>query len=142
MFQRDKEALEVMEKAILADERNPLPLYEKAKILVSLEKFDEALEVLDELKEYAPRESCIYAMIGKIYEKQKIYDAAILHFGLAIDLNPNALDVAAVKVINHLPFLLVFPNRLQFLVVISSIFTDLQAAMENLLVHCQNRENL
>ncbi|WCJ40847.1 hypothetical protein M5689_021747 [Euphorbia peplus] len=112
-LKRDEEALEVMEKAILADERNPLPLYQKAKILVSLEKFDEALKVLEELKEYAPNESCIYATIGKIYEKQKIYDAAILHFGLALDLNPNAFDGAATK-----------------------------AAMENLLVNCQIHEDL
>ncbi|XP_065868198.1 cell division cycle protein 27 homolog B isoform X2 [Euphorbia lathyris] len=112
-LKRDEEALEVMEKAILADERNPLPLYQKAKILVSLEKFDEALKVLEELKEYVPHESCIYAMIGKIYEQQQKYDAAIFHFGLALDLNPNALDAATMK-----------------------------AAMENLLLNCRIHDDL
>ncbi|KAF2285228.1 hypothetical protein GH714_039056 [Hevea brasiliensis] len=52
-LKKNEEALEMMERAILADKKNPLPLYQKANILVSLESFDEALEVLEELKEYA-----------------------------------------------------------------------------------------
>ncbi|KDO66522.1 hypothetical protein CISIN_1g004340mg [Citrus sinensis] len=63
-LKRSGEAIEMMEKAILADKKNPLPMYQKANILLSLEKFDEALEVLEELKEYAPRESGVYALMG------------------------------------------------------------------------------
>ncbi|XP_024033377.1 cell division cycle protein 27 homolog B [Citrus clementina] len=96
-LKRSGEAIEMMEKAILADKKNPLPMYQKANILLSLEKFDEALEVLEELKEYAPRESGVYALMGKIYKRRNMHEKAMLHFGLALDLKPSATDVATIK---------------------------------------------
>ncbi|PKI38223.1 hypothetical protein CRG98_041393 [Punica granatum] len=96
-LKRNSEALEMMERAILADRKNPLPMYQKAKILESLESFDEALEVLEELKEYAPRESSVYALMGMIYKRLNMNDKAMLHFGLALDLKPSATDVATIK---------------------------------------------
>lgn len=89
----------VMEKAILADKKNPLPMYQKANILVSLEKFDEALEVLEELKEYAPRESSVYALMGRIYKRRNMHERAMLHYGFSLDLKPSATDAASIKVI-------------------------------------------
>ena len=88
----------MMEKAIVADKKNPLPMYQKANILVSLEDLDGALEVLEELKQYAPKESSVYALMGKIYKHRLMYDHAMLHFGLALDLKPTAMDVATIKV--------------------------------------------
>ncbi|XP_042496293.1 cell division cycle protein 27 homolog B-like isoform X2 [Macadamia integrifolia] len=96
-LKRSEEALRMMEKAILADGKNPLPMYQKASILYSLEKLDEALKVLEELKEYAPRESSVYALMGKIYKRLNMHDRAMLHFGLALDLKPSAADVATIK---------------------------------------------
>ncbi|KAG6668154.1 hypothetical protein I3843_01G142500 [Carya illinoinensis] len=96
-LKRSDEALVIMEEAILADKKNPLPMYQKANILVSLEKLEEALEALEELKEYAPRESSVYALMGKIYKQRNMHDKAMLHFGLALDLKPPATDVAAIK---------------------------------------------
>ncbi|KAG6735776.1 hypothetical protein POTOM_061560 [Populus tomentosa] len=96
-LKRNEEALEMMERAILADKKNPLPMYQKANILVSLESFDEALEVLEELKEYAPRESSVYALMGRIYKRRNMHEKAMLHFGLALDLKPSATDVATIK---------------------------------------------
>ncbi|XP_022865632.1 cell division cycle protein 27 homolog B-like [Olea europaea var. sylvestris] len=96
-LKKNKEALEMMDRAILADKKNPLPLYQKANILVSMENFDGALAVLEELKEFAPRESSIYALMGRIYKRRNMYDKAMLHFGLALDLKPSATDVAVIK---------------------------------------------
>ncbi|KAK4747336.1 hypothetical protein SAY87_026373 [Trapa incisa] len=96
-LKRSNEALEMMERAISADRKNPLPMYQKANILVSLECFEKALEVLEELKEYAPRESSIYALMGIIYKRCNMHDKAMLHFGLALDLKPSATDVATIK---------------------------------------------
>ncbi|XP_074278410.1 cell division cycle protein 27 homolog B isoform X2 [Silene latifolia] len=96
-LKRNEEALLMMEKAILADKKNPLPMYQKANILFSMDKYDAALEVLEELKEYAPRECSIYALMGKIYKRKNVYDKAMLHFGLALDLKPSAADVATIK---------------------------------------------
>ncbi|CAI0628672.1 unnamed protein product [Linum tenue] len=96
-LRRNEEALEMMERAILADRKNPLPMYQKANILVSMESFDEALDVLEELKEYAPRESSVYALMGKIYKRRNMHDKAMLHFGHALDLKPSATDAATIK---------------------------------------------
>ncbi|KAK9275546.1 hypothetical protein L1049_022813 [Liquidambar formosana] len=96
-LKRSEDALEMMERAILADKKNPLPMYQKANILVSMERFGEALEVLEELKEYAPRESSVYALMGKIYKRRNMHEKAMLHFGLALDLKPSATDVATIK---------------------------------------------
>ncbi|XP_071715355.1 cell division cycle protein 27 homolog B-like [Rutidosis leptorrhynchoides] len=96
-LKRNEEALAMMEKAIIADKMNPLPMYQKANILVSLEDFDGALQVLEDLKEFAPRESSVYALMGKIYKRRSMYDKAMLHFGLALDLKPSATDVATIK---------------------------------------------
>ncbi|KAJ9558057.1 hypothetical protein OSB04_012671, partial [Centaurea solstitialis] len=96
-LKRNAEALWMMEKAIVADKKNPLPMYQKANILVSLEDLDGALEVLEELKHYAPNESSVYALMGKIYKHRLMYDHAMLHFGLALDLKPTATDVATIK---------------------------------------------
>ncbi|KAL8228762.1 hypothetical protein R6Q57_013662 [Mikania cordata] len=96
-LRRNEEALAMMEMAILADKKNPLPMYQKANILASMEEFDGALNVLEELKEHAPHESSVYALIGKIYKRRLMYDMAMLHFGLALDLKPCATDVAAIK---------------------------------------------
>ncbi|XP_021775798.1 cell division cycle protein 27 homolog B-like isoform X1 [Chenopodium quinoa] len=96
-LRRNEEALAMMEKAILADKKNPLPMYQKAIVLSGMDNYDEALRVLEELKEYAPRECSIYALIGKIYKRKNMYDKAMLHFGLALDLKPSATDVATIK---------------------------------------------
>lgn len=96
-LKRSEEALMVMEKAILADKKNPLPMYQKANILISLEKFDEALEVLEELKEHAPRESSVYALMGRIYKRRNMHERAMLHYGISLDLKPSATDAAAIK---------------------------------------------
>ncbi|KAJ4953531.1 hypothetical protein NE237_030363 [Protea cynaroides] len=96
-LKRSEGALEMMERAILADRKNPLPMYQKANILYSLERLDEALKVLEELKEYAPRESSVYALMGRIYKRHNMHDRAMLHFGFALDLKPSAADVATIK---------------------------------------------
>ncbi|KAK9014039.1 hypothetical protein V6N11_005212 [Hibiscus sabdariffa] len=96
-LKRSGEALEMMEKAIVMNNKNPLPKYSKAKLLVTLGKLNEALEILEELKECTPHESSIYALMGEIYKQHKEYDKAMLHFGLALDLKPSLVDVAKIK---------------------------------------------
>ncbi|XP_038993974.1 cell division cycle protein 27 homolog B-like isoform X2 [Hibiscus syriacus] len=96
-LKRSEDALKIMDRAILADRKNPFPMYQKANILMSLEKFDDALEVLEELKECAPRESSVFALMGKIYKRRNLHEKAMLHFGIALDLKPSATDVATIK---------------------------------------------
>lgn len=76
--QINEDRLVVMEKAILADKKNLLPMYQKDNILMSLERFGEALEVLYELKEYAPFESSVFALTGIIYKRRNMYCIVLL----------------------------------------------------------------
>uniref|UniRef100_A0A0D3GIR7 Cdc23 domain-containing protein n=1 Tax=Oryza barthii TaxID=65489 RepID=A0A0D3GIR7_9ORYZ len=94
---RNEEALEMMEKAIFADKKNPLPKYQKALILLGLQKYPDALDELERLKEIAPHESSMYALMGKIYKQLNILDKAVFCFGIALDLKPPAADVAIIK---------------------------------------------
>ncbi|KAE8714134.1 Cell division cycle protein 27-like protein B [Hibiscus syriacus] len=96
-LKKSEDAIEIMDRAILADKKNPLPMYQKANILMSLEKFDDALEVLEDLKEYAPHESSVHALMGKIFKRRNMHEKAMLHFGIALDLKPSAIDVATIK---------------------------------------------
>ncbi|RCV22345.1 hypothetical protein SETIT_4G213000v2 [Setaria italica] len=96
-LKRNEEALEMMEKAIAADKKNPLPKYQKALILLGLQKYSEALEELERLKEIAPHESSMYALMGKIYKQLNILDKAVFCFGIALDLKPPAADLAIIK---------------------------------------------
>ena len=115
----------IMESAILADKKNPVPMYQKANILMSLENFDEALEVLEELKEYAPRESSVYALMGKIYKRRNMHDRAMLHYGMALDLKPSTTDAAAIKVIclQHQSFFFRISNHFHSLPIKTSVVT-------------------
>ncbi|KAL6603817.1 hypothetical protein ACP70R_044178 [Stipagrostis hirtigluma subsp. patula] len=96
-LKRNEDALEMMEKAISADKKNPLPKYQKALILLGLQKYPEALDELERLKEIAPHESSMYALMGKIYKQLNILDKAVFCFGIAMDLKPPAADLAIIK---------------------------------------------
>ncbi|XP_020239897.1 cell division cycle protein 27 homolog B [Cajanus cajan] len=96
-LKRSEEALVIMEKAILADKKNPLPMYQKANILMSLSNFDEALDVLEDLKQCAPDESSVYALMGNIYRRRNMHERAMFHYGIALDLKPSATDAAIIK---------------------------------------------
>ncbi|EOA33148.1 hypothetical protein CARUB_v10016489mg [Capsella rubella] len=107
---RNDEALKMMEKAKLTDAKNPLPKYYKANILASLGDYHNAQKELEELKECAPQESSVHALLGKIYNQLELYDKAVLHFGIALDLNPSPSD--AVKIKTYMGRLIV-PNELE-----------------------------
>jgi anaphase-promoting complex subunit 3 len=90
----------MMEKAIFADKKNPLPKYQKALILLVLQRYLEALDELERLKAIAPHESSMHALMGKIYKQLDILDKAVFCFGIALDLKPPAADIAIIKVWN------------------------------------------
>ncbi|KAG5127174.1 hypothetical protein JHK82_028009 [Glycine max] len=71
-LKRSGEALPIMEKAILEDKKNPVPMYQKANILINLERIDDDLDVLKELKEVQPHESSVYALMGNVYRKAAV----------------------------------------------------------------------
>ena len=86
-----------LQKAIQLDERNPLAKYEKASVLMSDERYSEALDELEQLREVAPREASVYFLMGRIFKKLEMPNRAMLNFSLALDLKPSSADVNSIK---------------------------------------------
>ncbi|CAN8259119.1 unnamed protein product [Cochlearia groenlandica] len=106
---RNDEALKMMEKAINADSKNLLPKYYKANILTRLGDYHRARRVLEELKDCAPQESSVHALLGNVYKRLNIFDKAVFHFGIALDLNPPPSDAVKLKAYMEK---LIIPNEL------------------------------
>ena len=83
------EALQCFEEAEKMDPNNPLNKYQKATVLASMDKFEQALKVLEDLQIYVPKEAPIHIMIGKIYKKLNNTNMAHKHFQQALDLDPK-----------------------------------------------------
>lgn len=83
------EALGWFEKAESLDRDHSLNKFQKANVLVALDKQEEALQVLLELQNQVPKEAPIHVMIGKIYRRKGQIDKALQHFTKALDLDPK-----------------------------------------------------
>ncbi|KAL3694345.1 hypothetical protein R1sor_007996 [Riccia sorocarpa] len=80
------------------DVKNPLPKYQKANVLMSEERYEDALTELEQLKEVAPRESSVFFLMGKIYKRLDLPERAMYHFCIALDLKPSTTDVNLIKI--------------------------------------------
>ena len=80
------EALKYFEKSEALDGKNGLNKYQKANTLVKLEKYDEAVQVLESLQKDMPKEPPIPMLLGKIYKKLGKTEVAHTYFSLALDL--------------------------------------------------------
>ena len=59
-------ALQTLGRAIASSPKNPLCKFERASILFAAERYDEALDELNSLKEILPKESPVYFLLGKV----------------------------------------------------------------------------
>eukprot|EP00826_Nyctotherus_ovalis_P047040 TRINITY_DN5363_c0_g4_i2.p1 TRINITY_DN5363_c0_g4~~TRINITY_DN5363_c0_g4_i2.p1 ORF type:complete len:364 (-),score=83.15 TRINITY_DN5363_c0_g4_i2:51-1142(-) len=91
--QQPKDALDAFEIAEKMDPNNPLNKYQKATVLISLNRLDEALEVLEDLHVRVPKEAPIHVLMGKIFKRMGNKDKALTHFNKAIDLNPKEINL-------------------------------------------------
>ncbi|XP_020266082.1 uncharacterized protein LOC109841531 [Asparagus officinalis] len=57
----------------------------------------ETLKHLEQVKDFTPCESSIYALMGKIHKRLNMHAKDMFYFGIALDLKPPAADVAAIK---------------------------------------------
>ncbi|KAK9825199.1 hypothetical protein WJX81_006564 [Elliptochloris bilobata] len=91
------EALACLGEAIAADRANPLAKFERAGVLLGLERFHDALAELEALRDIAPREASVWFQMGRIYKRLDQPDQALAHFCTALDLKPSAGDVNLIK---------------------------------------------
>lgn len=89
IHEKTEEALEVLASAISRDSRNPQLHFQKAHILVAEGNLEDALDALLVVKEYAPKEAHVYALLGQVYQQLGEAQQAILHLNTAIDLDPK-----------------------------------------------------
>lgn len=80
-------ALQCFEKAEQLDPKIPLPRYQKATVLLTLERYEDSLAVLKELELLVPKEAPIQIMIGKIFKALGKKDLALRAFNKALDLD-------------------------------------------------------
>lgn len=73
----------------MIDKENSLNKFQKANVLIALDRHEEALSVLLDLMNQVPKEAPIHIVIGKIYKKMGNIDKALQFFTKALDLDPK-----------------------------------------------------
>merc|ERR1719219_2745672 len=85
-------ALEMLEQAIAMAPKIPLLKFERASILFNVERYQEALDELMELKLIVPKESTVYFLIGKAHNKLGNIHMSLMNFAWAMDLDPKGAN--------------------------------------------------
>merc|ERR1740129_378217 len=90
-------ALENFDRAAQGEPQNGMAYFQRACVLVSLERFEEALADLKKVRCLAPKEACVHFQLGKVYMKLQRDKKALLHFNIAMDLNRDSKDYHTIK---------------------------------------------
>jgi len=80
-------ALKCFVQSEALDDKNVLNRFQKANVLVKMEKYTPALQELDKLRALMPKEAPIPQLIGKIYKQLGDIEKAHYFFTLALDLD-------------------------------------------------------
>ena len=91
-MQKTDRALETLNAALKMAPKNSLCKFERASILFSVERYEEALDELNQLKELVPKESPVYFLLGKVHNKLNNTHLALMHFSWAMDLDPKGAN--------------------------------------------------
>ena len=83
---RAPEALPVLDAAIKVDARNPLARYERASVLLTIDRPHEALAELNVLREIEPREGSVFVLLAKVHRRLNQPGAAALCAGIGSDM--------------------------------------------------------
>ncbi|KAK9797012.1 hypothetical protein WJX73_004710 [Symbiochloris irregularis] len=91
------EALDMLQMATVADVKNPLARFERARVLMNLERDEEALAELSALQVQAPREASVWFQMGRCLKRLGRIGQALSAFNTALDLQPSSSDAALIK---------------------------------------------
>jgi len=91
-------ALNCLDMAFSLDPANPQARFQRASVLISLDRYEEALDELISVRDHAPREAAVHFLIGKVYKRLGDTEQAMRSFVTALDLDPkdNNLIKAAI----------------------------------------------
>jgi len=90
-------ALENFDRASQGEPQNGMAYFNKACVLMNLERYEEALADLKKVRCLAPKEACVHFQLGKVYMKLQRDRKALLHFNIAMDLNRDSKDYHTIK---------------------------------------------
>lgn len=90
-------ALESFDQAAEAEPQNGMAYFQKACVLIGLERYEEALADLKKVRCLAPKEACVHFQLGKVYMKLQKDRKALFHFNIAMDLNRDSKDYHTIK---------------------------------------------
>lgn len=96
-LKRSAEALQVLSEAIVADKNNPLARFERAGVLASDGRLEEALSELQALHNLVPREASVLFHMGKVFKRLGRTQDALAAFSEALDLQPPSADTNVIK---------------------------------------------
>jgi len=85
-------ALETLNRALVIAPKNVLCKFQRANILFILERYQEALEELTELKRMVPTESSVYFLIAKVHTKLGNTHLALMNYSWSTDLDPKGAN--------------------------------------------------
>ncbi|CEG48107.1 DNA-binding cell division cycle control protein [Plasmopara halstedii] len=86
---RYDDALVTLEHAADLQPLNPQARFQRANVLITLQRYHEALEELHIVKNFAPRESSVYFMMGKVAKKLGNIEEAMKFFCMALHFHPK-----------------------------------------------------
>ena len=81
------DALDVLAIAFKLEPNNPQATFQRANVLIALERDDEALLELYHVRDHAPREASVHFLIGKVCKRLGMIDDAMSNFMTALDLD-------------------------------------------------------
>ena len=88
-MKNNKAALVQFTKACELSEKSPLCRFKKARVLMNLHEYEQALVELRVLKDVAPEEANVHFLLGRVYKALRQKGAAIRHFTMALNLDPK-----------------------------------------------------
>jgi tetratricopeptide (TPR) repeat protein len=91
-MERLEESIEALDLCIAIEERFTSAYYSKARNLLVLGRYSEAIECYEETLQHDGPQAVTFSYIGECYEKMERYEQALIHYDQAIALDPNWVD--------------------------------------------------
>jgi anaphase-promoting complex subunit 3 len=82
-------ALRELEAAAALDPRNPVPKFERARLLMQMDRLSDARVLLENLRDTLPKEAAVYHELGKVCKRMGDRKAALRFFNNALDIDPK-----------------------------------------------------
>jgi anaphase-promoting complex subunit 3 len=89
---RSESALTLLNDALKIDSKNALCKFHKAGLLLHLERYQEALTELEELRQIAPKESLVYYLLSKVHRHLKNFHYSYMYMSWSMDLDPKGAN--------------------------------------------------